>query len=179
MARITKKQIEAAYDEAKAYATAKVQEAYGEDWKEVVAFFEKMGQCFDHKYLAGERSADKKVGQYYNPAMAEKLRAVKGIVEEFTPFVQAHKNMPLRAQTVSYRILNRYLEYVCGLSEVLILKSLGAGKEAKELFTKFLSDFGKYELEMERWYDQFNLGNAYYKRVLKKEGERVDYGVDA
>ncbi len=153
--------------------------AYGEDWREVAAFFEKMGQCFDHKFLAGERSADPKIGKYYNPAMAKKLREVKAIVEEFTPFVQAHKNMPLRSQTVSYRLLNRYLEYVSGLSQVLILKSLGAGKEAKELFTKFLSDFGKYELEMERWYDQFNLGNAYFKRVLKNDNEKIDYGVDA
>ena len=34
--------------------------------------------------------------------MAEKLRAVKGIVDEFAPFVEAHKNMPMRAQTVAY-----------------------------------------------------------------------------
>lgn len=153
--------------------------AYGEDWQEVVAFFKKMGECFDHKFLAGEKSANSKIGDYYNPAMAQKLRAVKGIVEEFLPFVQEHKNMPLRAQTVSYRILNRYLEYVCGLSDVLVLKSLGAGKEAKELYTKFLSDFGKYELEMERWYDQYNLGSAFYRRVLLQEGEKIDYGVEA
>ncbi len=151
--------------------------AYGEDWKEVLAFYEKMGECFDHKFLAGERSANEKIGQYYNPAMAEKLRAVKGIVEEFTPFVEKHKRMPLRAQTVAFRLLYRYLEYVQGLSEVLILKSVGAGKEAKALYTKFLEEFGKYELEMERWFDMVTMGNAMYKRVLKKEGEKIDYGV--
>jgi len=150
--------------------------AYGEDWKEVIAFYEKMGQCFDHKFLAGENSANPKIGKFYNPSMVEKLRQVKGIVEEFADFVEAHKNMPLRAQTVAYRLLRRYLEYVCGISEVFILKSLGAGKEAKALYDSFLKEFGKYELEMERYFDIHNMGNAMYKRILNKN-EVFDYGV--
>ena len=110
--------------------------------------------------------------------MVEKLRQVKGIAEEFAPFVEAHKNMPLRAQTVAYRLLRRYLEYVSGISEVFILKSLGAGKEAKALYDQFIKEFGKYEQEMERYFDIHNMGNAMYKRILNKN-ETFDYGVDA
>ena len=82
--------------------------AYGEDWREVVAFFERIQECMDHKFFAGEKSLNKEVGAYYNPPMAEKLRKVPEIVEEFRPFVEAHKNMPYRAQTVSYRLLNYF-----------------------------------------------------------------------
>jgi hypothetical protein len=127
--------------------------AYGADWREVVAFYEKMGQCFDHKFLAGERSADEAVGEYYNPAVEPELRKVKALAEAFAPFVEAHKNMPMRAQTVAYRVLRRYLEYVCGLADIAALRALGKGKEARERFHEFLDDFGKYELEMERYYD--------------------------
>ncbi len=151
---------------------------YGEDWKEVVTFLEKLGELIDHKFMAGENSANPEIGQYYNPAMAEKLRQVRPLVEEFKPFVEAHKNSPVRTQTVAYRILRRYLEYACGIADVMILKSVGAGKEAKELYNKFIADFGKYEYELERYFDIFTLANAMYKRVLKKENEKIDYGVD-
>ncbi len=151
--------------------------AYGEDWREVVAFLEKMGDCFDHKYLAGERSANAKVGQYYNPSMLEKFRAVKEIVEEFKPFAVAHKNMPMRAQTVSYRLLLRYLEYAVGIADFLALRCVGLGKEAKERCLSFYTEFGKSEAEIERWFDLYNSAKAWVTRVLKAEEEPIDYGV--
>ena len=151
--------------------------AYGEDWKEVVAFFEKMGECFDHKYLAGEKSANEAVGKYYNPAIAEKLRGVKGAVAEFAPFVEEHKNMPMRVQTVSYRMLRRYLQYATGLSEIVVLRTLGAGKEARELYNKFILDFGKYEIELERYFDICIFGKAVEWRLLKRDEEPVNLGV--
>ena len=150
---------------------------YGKDWQEVVAFYEKLGECFDHKFLAGERSSNKAVGQYYNPAMADGLRRVKDIVRDFAPFVEAHKNMPMRVQTVAYRLLRRYLEYVCGIAEILIVKAFGAGKEAKEMLQKFLVDFGKYEIEMERYFDICILGKAFDYRILKKEEDPIYLGV--
>ena len=136
-----------------------------------------MTECFDHKYLAGERSADKNVGQYYNPAMAEGFRKAKKLIAEFAPFVEAHKNQPARVQTVSYRILRRYLEYLCGLADVCTLKCLGAGKEAKELYKKFLLDFGKYEFELERYFDICIFGKAMEWRILRKEKEPINLGV--
>jgi len=147
--------------------------AYGEDWKEVVAFLEKMTQCFDHKYIAGENSADPRVGTYYNPAQLPKLRKVKEYVAEFAPFVEAHKNMPYRSQTVAYRILRRYLEYLCGLAEILSIRCLGADREARERNEKFLQEFGRYELELERYYDQCIFGKAMQWRVLKEEESAV------
>ena len=131
----------------------------------------------DHKYFAGELSANEKIGPYYNPAMAEKLRAVTAITSEFAPFVEEHKNMPYRAQTVMYRILRRYLEYVDGFAGFMVLKSFGAAKEARALCEKFMVDFGKYELEMERCYDQCIFGKAMRWRIMKKDEEPVNMGV--
>ncbi len=150
---------------------------YGEDWREVVAFLEKIGDAFDHKFFAGEKSADKSVGMYYNPAVGEKLRKVAGYVAEFAPFVEAHKNMPMRVQTVSYRLLNRYLEYVEKMAAFVTVKAFGAGKEAKKMYRDFLVDFGRHELEIERYYDHVIFGKAMEWRVLKKEEEGFNLGV--
>jgi hypothetical protein len=151
--------------------------AYGEDYKEVLAFLEKLGECFDHKFLAGERSANEAVGKYYNPAIAEKLRLIPALITDFTPFVSAHKNMPKRAQTVAFRLLSHYLAYAEGLYEILVLRAFGAGKEAKDKYKKFLVDFGKREIEIERYFDICIFGKAMEWRILKKEEDPVNLGI--
>jgi hypothetical protein len=65
--------------------------------------------------------------------------------------------MPYRAQTVSYRMLLRYLEYISELGPILALKAEGKELEAKEKYIAFNASFGKYELEMERTYDHYML----------------------
>ena len=129
--------------------------AYGEEWREVAAFFEKLGKAADFRYMNAKLSTDSGKGDYYNPGFVKNLRLVSEIVEEFEPFVEAHKNMPMRVQTVSMRILKRYLEYCKGIADVLALKAAGENDEAHKSYYSFLDDFGKYEIELERYYDQY------------------------
>ncbi|MBQ8310771.1 MAG: DUF4838 domain-containing protein [Clostridia bacterium] len=127
--------------------------AYGEDYREVIAFFEALESVASFKYCGGGMSTDPKKSIYYNPAYAESIRKVAAIADGFAPFVQAHKNMPLRAQTVAYRLLWRYLEYAKGIANAFALKAEGKGVEAQHAYSSFFEDYGKYELEMERWFD--------------------------
>ncbi len=127
--------------------------AYGEDYKDVIAFFEKLGSTVDFKYLVRKGGGE----QHVDSAYTEALRKIPEIVDEFTPFITAHKNMPYRAQTVAYRILARYLEFLKGISEAFALQSEGKLLEATRTYEEFMKEYGKHELEMERWYDQFML----------------------
>ncbi|MBE6597145.1 MAG: DUF4838 domain-containing protein [Ruminococcaceae bacterium] len=150
--------------------------AYGEDWKEVENLLLRIEDAFDHKYLAGERSADQRIGKYYNPAMAEKLRKIYGIAEDFAPFYESHKNMPQRSQTVAMRLLRRYIEFCRGIAYPLTLKCFGAGKEAREVYLKFLREFGENEREIETCYDQHMFAAAYNLRIFNI-GEAEFFGV--
>ena len=125
--------------------------AYGEDYKEVIAFFEKLGNAVTYNYFVQKFAT---AGDFYHPELVEDIKNIEKIAEEFTPFVEAHKNMPYRAQTVSYRMLARYLEYCKGLSRALALKAAGEEEEAQRVWNEFRVSFGKHEIEMERWYDQ-------------------------
>ena len=93
------------------------------------------------------------------------------IAEEAKEFLEAHKNMPMRAQTVAYKLMRLYMEYCVGLSKCLIPKCYGAGKEAKEAFEAFLADFGRHEVEIETYYDQYLAGYAFDSKVFKKKEE--------
>jgi len=128
--------------------------AYGDDWREVYSFLLELGKAFDHEYLEGKRSSDASKGKYYAPGHAEDIRRAKKLAAEFRPFCEAHKNMSMRAQTVAYRLLMRYLDYCEGLADVMVLKCLGADAEAVSKYAAFLNEFGKYEIEIERYYDQ-------------------------
>ena len=67
--------------------------------------------------------------------------------------MKEHLNSEFRAQTVAYRILRRYLQYCKELANIFTVKCLGADASAKRMFEEFALEFGKYELEIERWYD--------------------------
>ena len=154
--------------------------AYGEDWRTVYDFVDSVGKAFGHKYLEGKASADLTKNKYYDPAHAEDLRAVKKLIEDFLPFYEAHKNMPMRAQTVSYRLLGHFLAYCEGLAPILVLKCSGLDAEAVEAYARFLNEFGKREQEIERYYDQslygmtFALYNNFLKGALKAQKKALN-----
>ena len=133
--------------------------AYGEDWREVAAFFDRLEDAISYKYAAKRNSE----GGYYAPELSEKIRSAAKIADDFEDFIKAHKNMPYRAETVMYRILSRFLIFVRGISYALGLKSEGKENEARKYINEeFRFEMGKYELEMERCYDHSNAIGAYY-----------------
>ena len=75
--------------------------------------------------------------------------------------------MPRRAQTVAVRLLLKHLEYVNALSDIFVLKALGADVEANQVYQDFLISFGKYEVEIERYFDQFMFHHS-IKRLVDR-----------
>ena len=47
----------------------------------------------------------------------------------------------------------RYMEYLRGFSSAMALKAVGKDEEAHVAAKEFFNQFGKYEVEMERYYD--------------------------
>jgi len=134
--------------------------AYGDGWKEVLNFMKRVGTLVDYKFLNGKKTVDAKYGKYYNPAMAEACNQLPALVDDFSAFAEAHKNTPWRAQTVSYKLLRYYLKYLSGMAKPLSLKASGQSKQAKDAWWAFAEQFGNYELDIERWYDQFLCTNS-------------------
>ena len=128
--------------------------AYGEDWRTVAQLFTELGEAVEYKYLLGFGGKDGAPSRWNNPDVIPSLKRVREITAKYRPFVGEHKNMPKRAQTVSYRVLAKYLDYCDGLTDALILKADGRDKEAYNKYLEFFKEFGKSELEMERIYDQ-------------------------
>ena len=133
-----------------------------------MGYLTKIGRAVDPYFVQGKRSADLNVAKRYNPAKGEQMRAVREINAEFAPFLEAHRVSPMRAQTVAYKLLRYYAEYVGGITEALIVKAHGAGAEAKRMYEKFMAEFGRRECEIELWYDQAMCGQAWSFGVFNK-----------
>lgn len=147
--------------------------AYGEEWEKVEEFFRTLDRGFDNDYMIGRKSADPELGKFYNPEVAQKMRAAIKVIDEFAPFVEAHKNMPLRAQTVAYRLLAKYLEFCRGIGGALILKAYGAEEEAEIASREFFREFGKNEVAIERYYDQSLYEKAYTWKIFSKKKSNI------
>ncbi len=147
--------------------------AYGNDWRRVYDFLANISKYADFGYLNGKKFLNVGKGAYYNPELVSDFKRAIECVVEFEGFVKAHMNMPYRVQTVSYRILYRFLEYAKSLLEAMILKADGKEREALDVYNAFLNSFGSYELELELYYDQYMMSqslNRVFRRINSVSG---------
>ncbi len=141
---------------------------YGAEWKTARALLQRMSDAFDFGYMYGEKSENPEIGDYYRPSHAEQLKQVAAIAAEEKAFAEAHLAMEDRPKTVSMRLLRRHADFCAGLAPVIAIKAQGDDEKAGEAFKAFLDDFGKYEVEIERYYDQGLAGNCLRKIIRPK-----------
>ena len=154
--------------------------AFGEDWKTVYDFLLEISERFNWRYLEGKLSADPEKGTYYNPSLKETFDTIPEFAESFRPFVKAHAVMPKRPQTVSYKLLDKFIDFVKLLAPALSLLSEGRQEEANSAFVKLLVDFGKQEIYIEAFYDQALYGMTYgaYKGIFPGSLTNLDNAVN-
>ena len=126
---------------------------YGADWQEAAGLLQSVTNAFDFGYMEGEKSADERISQYYDPARVKQLSAIFDLAAQEEELVKKHMTMDFRPQTISWRLLGYHAKYIRAWADMLIAKAQGHNFKAKEIAQAFWSDFGKYEIEIERYYD--------------------------
>jgi len=126
---------------------------YGKDWKDAYQLLKQISDAFDFAYMEGVCSKDKRISTYYDPDRVPQLEKIHELAAKERALVRKHLKMPNRPQTVSWRLLLRHADYCQGLGEILLAKARGQNYKAVELAKEFFHSFGKYEMEMERYYD--------------------------
>ena len=140
---------------------------YGPDWKQVYNYFTKVLEVFDYPYMAGERSADPTIDKYYNPEKAAELEGVPALAEEAVALAKAHRAMPTRPQTVSYRMLERHAEYIKGVADTMAPMAMGNTEAAIKKAEEHFASFGRHEFELERYYDHMLACRTLYLKIAK------------
>ena len=126
---------------------------YGKDWKDAYSLLKAISDTFDFAYMEGTKSKDERISQYYDPDRAPRLEQLHELAARERTLASKHLRMPNRPQNVSWRLLLRHSEMVDWYADVLIAKAKGQNYKAVELSKQYQHEFGKYEYELERYYD--------------------------
>ena len=151
---------------------------YGEDWKKVLEYMQNIQETFDFRFMEGEGSKDVNISKYYDPSKEQGFRDVKIYTEQCRELVQTHLCMPTRPQTVSWRLLEKHAEFCEGLAEFMAEKCQGHEELAEELAEAFFDKFGKYEVEIERYYDHFMAKKSLIRIVKTKKKPVLQAGLE-
>lgn len=127
--------------------------AYGEAWRDIYDYLERLGKAFDFEFIEQEKSLDYSVSKFYNPPHAEQIRTVPSITAEGVRIIKENYNSPYRVRTFSIRLLEMHAEYANLFAEALAYKALGADKSAWEKYFEFRDEIGKREAEFALVYD--------------------------
>jgi len=143
--------------------------AYGEIWQDVVRYLSMIDERLDQKYLETVHSLPVAKDHYLAPEREAAFIEVEQIADEFESLLMAHKNMPMRVQTVSVRLMQKFAEFAKGFARVFALKSAGKDAEASKAFDEFAESFGANEAEIERYYDHAMFMSTYSRNLKHKE----------
>ena len=112
-----------------------------------------ISDTFDFAYMEGVRSKDKRISTYYDPERVPQLEKLFELAARERALANKHLRMPNRPRTVSWRLLIRHAEMVEWFAKIMICKAKGQNYKAIELAKQYEREFGKYEFEIERYYD--------------------------
>ena len=97
--------------------------------------------------------------------MVSLLECVPELAREAEAIAKAHLVMPTRPQTVSYRLLLRHAEYIVGVAQVMLELAQGNEEKAQETASEFARSFGRYEFEIERYFDHLLAFRCIQRRI--------------
>ena len=151
---------EAQYDPGRSFAELEEEyfsAAYGEDWRQVVAYLDSISERTNYLYLCGHESADPEQGAYYNPAVVPDFEEIARIVRDFRPVIDAHFDQKDRCKFVSWEALKWHSKLLEKYTAAAIAKATNRHEEAWDIFMQIKREMTTYDLMRCNNYDHFSL----------------------
>ena len=126
---------------------------YGKDWQVARDYLQAISDAFDHSYMCGRKSAEKKHGEHYNPDHAQSLAKVHEITDGLRKFLETKDEPQSRVEYLGWRLLSEHADYCDGIARIMTEKCLGNTKAAVDTAKKFFLEFGKRQGKLARWLD--------------------------
>ena len=142
--------------------------SFGEDGMKVADYLERLGRAVGFEYLEGERSDAPEDNLFYAPTHVESIKSAKAIIAEGRELIAKNYNMPMRAMTYSYRLLELHADYADMLTDVFVAKAAGDDDEADKRYKRMMEEMGKREIYFENCYDHCLLFNSFSTVINKR-----------
>jgi len=132
--------------------------AFGESYKDFLAFFEKVEKAIPMKFMEGELGTAVTPGSsrnFYNPALAAQLESAAALADEALALVAANRPCTELVQATSLRLVELFASYLKPLSRFLAMKARGEDANALQCAEEMRVAMGKHEPELMRYLDQW------------------------
>ena len=148
--------------------------AYGEDWEQVYKYLQKISELFDHKYMCGEKPTSGTHSIYYDPSRVAKFDEVIELAKQMETYAHDHRVQPLRIQSVHWQLLEHHARWCMVVADVMKVKCCGHDEESLVRWRELIDDFGKYDYELDRYFDM-SLASYSYSQILRKVKPAADF----
>ena len=145
--------------------------AFGEHWQAALAYLKEISRLFDFRYMSSTSAFGSYHGVWEQPEQVAKLRQVAATVDGFAETIRQNLRQPMRAQSVSWQLLQDHMVYCKGFAEVCIRRGEGDPKGALEAFDELRLIMAQKEARLQRYFD-LGLWNAYPGRGLRKAASK-------
>ena len=147
--------------------------AFGKEWRAFYEYLAKLGKAFNYSYMTGISELDVGRSQWYNPEHSHSILQAKKVIEDARSLVERNYNSEFRVQTVSVRLIEKHMKYAELFADAMAAKALGEDDKADELYEKMRIECGKFEAEIEKWYDHGlafrSLNKIFQSRTIDRE----------
>ena len=126
--------------------------AFGEDWRLFRDYFVKLEEALPFDFFSRDESRKRPEGHYSLEA-AEKIARIRDITEEGRALISSHSCSDNMVQTTMLRLLHRHADFCDLISDWMYARAMGDIDRAAELYAVARDTFGKYEHEIERYFD--------------------------
>ena len=141
--------------------------AYGDDWRRIRDYLYRIEDALPYTFLA-RREAEMRANGHYDPEMAKRIGRVPEITKSGRPLIESNYNSEYRVRTVMIRLLEKHARFAELISEWIAAKARGEIETSKELLEKAKAEMGKFEPEIEKYYDHALYFNEYTNNMKTK-----------
>ncbi len=146
--------------------------AYGDDWRLFRDYLARLYDALPFEFFSRDMASTLK-NVHYNPEMAKKIESIRNITKDGRELIKSHYNSDIRVQTVAMNLLLYHADFCDLISDWMSTKANGEYEKAKELLEKARTEFGKFEKDIEDYFDhQLYFGEYFHTQNLvspKKE----------
>lgn len=125
---------------------------YGENWREFCDYFEKISDALPFKFFSRDEAWFRK-NVHYDIERSEKISQIRKITKEGRKIIDSHVKSDMRVRMLGLKLLKYHADFCDLISDWIGRKAKGEIELAEELLQKARVETGKFESEIEKYFD--------------------------
>ena len=146
--------------------------AFGEDWRPIRDYLARLEEALPFAFFSRDE-ARKRPDGHFSAEAAEKCARIRDITREGRELILSHVGSDHIVQTRAARLLERHADFCDLISDWMSAKARGEIEKAAEFYAIARDSFGKYESELERYFDQ-GLCFSEYKYTQAQKSRAIE-----